>query len=172
MQTLSSEHTKSSKTQKNNCPAGYSVFDESGKAVYTAPKPEGTQASEFANLTEAQAAAKILEMAREDYKKTGVLASLTAAQMILESGYVKTELAKKANNCFGMKTTLSGNTWPNSTWDGKSKVNIRTAEEYTAGNITYIYADFRKYPCIEDSIGDHSAYLLGAKMDLLLDIVL
>lgn len=148
---------------KNNCLAGYSVFDESGKAVYTAPKPEGTQASEFANLTEAQAAAKILEMAREDYKKTGVLASLTAAQMILESGYVKTELAKKANNCFGMKTTLSGNTWPNSTWDGKSKVNIRTAEEYTAGNITYIYADFRKYPCIEDSIGDHSAYLLGAK---------
>lgn len=22
-------------------------------------------------------------------------------------------------------------------------------------------ADFRKYPCIEDSIADHSAYLLG-----------
>lgn len=148
---------------KNNCPGGYSVFDENGKVVYTAPKTEGTQASEFANLTESQAAAKILEMARQDYKKTGVLASLTAAQMILESGYVKTELAKKANNCFGMKTMLSGNSWSGSTWDGKSKVNIRTAEEYTAGNITYIYADFRKYPCIEDSIGDHSAYLLGAK---------
>ena len=26
-----------------------------------------------------------------------------------------------------------------------------------------ITADFRKYPCIEDSIADHSAYLLGAK---------
>ena len=148
---------------KANCPAGYSVFDSNGKVVYAAPKPDGTQASDFTNLSESQAAAKILEMAREDYKKTGVLASLTAAQMILESGYVKTELAVKANNCFGMKTTLSGNTWTGSTWDGVSKVNIRTAEEYTAGNITYIYADFRKYPCIEDSIADHSAYLLGAK---------
>lgn len=26
-----------------------------------------------------------------------------------------------------------------------------------------ITADFRKYPCVEDSIADHSAYLLGAK---------
>lgn len=146
----------------NACPYGYKVFDEDGNVIYTAPLLSGTQASEFANLTEEQAAAKILEMAREDYVKTGILCSITAAQMILESGYVKTELATKANNCFGMKTSLSGNTWANSTWDGVSKVNIRTAEEYTVGNITYINADFRKYPCIEDSIADHSAYLLGA----------
>lgn len=26
-------------------------------------------------------------------------------------------------------------------------------------------ADFRKYPCVEDSIANHSAYLLGAKND-------
>ena len=147
----------------NACPYGYKVFDEDGNVIYTAPLLSGTQASEFANLTEEQAAAKILEMAREDYVKTGILCSITAAQMILESGYVKTELATKANNCFGMKTSLSGNTWANSTWDGVSKVTIRTAEEYTVGNITYINADFRKYPCIEDSIADHSAYLLGAK---------
>lgn len=146
----------------NNCPNGYKVFDNNGNAIYIAPVISGTQASEFASLTESQAASKILEMAKLDYLKTGVLASVTAAQMILESGYVKTDLAKKANNCFGMKCSLSGNTWSNSTWDGKSKVNIRTAEEYSKGNITYINADFRKYPCIEDSIGDHSAYLLGA----------
>lgn len=146
----------------DNCPSGYKVFDENGKAVYTAKVVSGTQAADFAGLTESQAAAKILEMCKKDYEKTGVFASVSAAQMILESGYVKTELATKGNNCFGMKTTLSGNTWPNSTWDGKSKVNIRTAEEYTVGNITYINADFRKYSCLEDSIGDHSAYLLGA----------
>lgn len=147
----------------NACPYGYKVFDEDGNIIYTAPLISGTQASEFDNFTEEQAAAKILEMAREDYVKTGILPSITAAQMILESGYVKTELATKANNCFGMKTSLSGNTWENSTWDGVSKVTIRTAEEYTVGNITYINADFRKYSCIEDSIADHSAYLLGAK---------
>ena len=31
------------------------------------------------------------------------------------------------------------------------------------GSMVTITADFRKYPCIEDSIADHSAYLLGAK---------
>ncbi len=149
---------------KKNCPSDYHVFDESGKIVYspTVNTSKGTQASDFANLSEKEAAAKILEMCKVDYEKTGVLASVSAAQMILESGYVKTTLATSANNCFGMKTTLSGNSWANSSWDGKSKVTIRTAEEYTVGNVTYINADFRKYPCIEDSIADHSAYLLGA----------
>lgn len=145
------------------CPAGYKVFDKNGKVVYqNKDKFAGTQWTEFVGLTEKEAAEKILELAKEDYEKSGVLASITAAQMILESGYVTTALSKY-NNCFGMKTMLSGNTWEGSTWDGTSKVNIKTAEEYTAGNITYIYADFRKYACIEDSVADHSAYLLGAK---------
>lgn len=125
-------------------------------------KKKLTKSSDFKGLTEKQAAAKILELAREDHLKTGVLASVTAAQMILESGYVTTELATKANNCFGMKEILSGNAWGNSTWDGKSTITIKTAEEYKVGEITYINAKFRKYPCIEDSIADHSAYLLGA----------
>lgn len=145
------------------CPYGYAVFDNNGQKIYTAPQHSGTQASEFSKLTESQAAAKILEMAKSDFVKTGILASVTAAQMILESGYVKTALATSANNCFGMKKELSGNTWTGSTWDGMSTVKIKTTEEYIIGKPTYIYADFRKYSCIEDSIGDHSAYLLGAK---------
>ena len=44
-------------------------------------------------------------------KKTGVLASVTIAQAILESGWGQSELSLKANNLFGMKTNLSGNTW-------------------------------------------------------------
>lgn len=98
-----------------------------------------------------------------DQKKSGILASVSMAQFILESGYGKSELAQNANNCFGMKTSLSGNTWSGSTWDGKSKYTKKTQEEYTKGQMTTITADFRKYPCIEDSIADHSAYLLGAK---------
>lgn len=40
-----------------------------------------------------------------------------------------------------------------------------TTEPYAFRDGSYetITADFRKYPCIEDSIADHSAYLLGAK---------
>lgn len=154
-------------TSKDNaissCSSGYKVFDPKGKVVYTASSQRGTQPLDFTNLTESQTAAKILELAKADYNKTGVLSSVTAAQMILESGYVKTDLAVHACNCFGMKTTLSNNDWSGTSWDGKSKFTKVTNEEYTPGVITKVTADFRKYPCIEDSIADHSAYLLGAK---------
>ena len=39
----------------------------------------------------------------------------------------------------------------------------KTQEDDGTGKLYTITADFRKYPCIEDSIADHSAYLLGAK---------
>lgn len=146
-----------------NCPSGYKVFDSKGNIIHEVKSVGGTHSADFNGLTEAQCAAKILEMARADGHKTGILPSVTAAQMILESGYARTtELVKKADNAFGMKVTLSGNTW-NSVWDGVSKVNIRTPEEYTPGVITYINADFRKYPNLETSMEDHGRYLLGAK---------
>lgn len=124
---------------------------------------KGTQATVFANLSESDVVKKAGSFFTVDQKKSGILASVSMAQFILESGYGKSELAQKANNVFGMKTSLSGNTWSGSTWDGKSKYTKKTQEEYTKGEMTTITADFRKYPCIEDSIADHSAYLLGAK---------
>lgn len=146
-----------------NCPIGFKVFDSKGNVVHEVKSANGTHSADFNGLTEAQCAAKILEMARADGHKTCILPSVTAAQMILESGYARaTELVKKADNAFGMKVTLSGNTW-NTVWDGVSKVNIRTPEEYTPGIITYINADFRKYPNLETSMEDHGRYLLGAK---------
>lgn len=126
------------------------------------PTAKGTQASVFMNLSEAEAAKKIGELCKADMKKSGILASVSAAQFILESGYGKSELGQKACNFFGMKCSLSGNSWSGSTWDGKSKYTKETKEEYTPGEITTITADFRKYSCVEDSIADHSAYLLGA----------
>lgn len=145
------------------CPAGYKVYDWEGNEVYVnAAVTTGTQTAEFANLTEEQAAARLLEICRPIAVSYGLFPSVCAAQTILESGYCKTELARKANNVCGMKTVLSGNTWGGSTWDGESKVNIRTPEQDSAGNTYHIYADFRKYPCIEESIKDRCAYLLGA----------
>lgn len=146
---------------KASCLAGYKVYDWDGNVVYE-NKTTGTQASAFKGLTETQAAAKCLEICREDAKATGILASVTAAQMILESGYVTTELAVNANNCFGMKCSLSGNTWSGSSWDGSSKYTKETKEQDAKGNEYTVTADFRKYATIELSIADHSAYLLGA----------
>lgn len=63
-----------------------------------------------------------------DQKKTGILASVSMAQFILESGYGKSELAQNANNVFGMKCSLSGNTWSGSTWDGNSNYTKQIKE--------------------------------------------
>lgn len=84
-------------------------------------------------------------LAQADMAKSGVLASVTTAQSILESGHGSTELARNANNFFGMKCSLSGNTWPGSTWDGVSKYRKQTGEEDANGNAYTITADFRKY---------------------------
>lgn len=149
---------------KANCPAGYSVYDWNGKVVYTnSTVVTGTQTSEFAGLSETAAAARLLEICRPIAEKNNLFPSVCAAQTILESGYCTTELARKANNVCGMKCTLSGNTWAGSTWDGKGKVTIRTAEQDKSGNVYYVNADFRAYPCIEDSVADRCAYLLNAK---------
>ena len=123
----------------------------------------GLQATSLKNLSEADAIRKVGSLFTADMKKSGILASVSLAQFILESGYGKSELAQNANNCFGMKKSLSGNTWSGSSWDGKSIYTKQTKEQNADGSYVTITADFRKYPCVEDSIADHSAYLLGAK---------
>lgn len=155
---------KSLDNAKAACPVGYAVYDWNWEEVYRNENTSnGTQTSEFAGLSEPAAAARLLEICRPIAVTNGLFPSVCAAQTILESGYCTTELAKKANNVCGMKCNLSGNTWSGSTWDGSSKVTIRTAEQDSSGNVYYIDADFRAYPCIEDSISDRCAYLLGAK---------
>ena len=123
----------------------------------------GTQATDFSGLTEAQVIEKVGALFTTDQKKSGILACISLAQFILESGYGKSELAQNANNCFGMKKSLSGNTWSGSVWDGKSVYTKQTKEQNGDGSYITITAEFRKYPNVEDSIADHSAYLLGAK---------
>ena len=133
---------------------------DSGSGGGSASK--GTQASVLKDLAEADAIKKVGDLFTADQKKSGILASVSLAQFILESGYGKSELAQNANNLFGMKCSLSGNTWSDSSWDGKSKYTKKTQEQNADGSYETITADFRKYSCIEDSIADHSAYLLGA----------
>lgn len=130
-----------------------------GKAT---PAPSGLQATVFKDMSEADIIAKVGPLFTADQKSSGILASVSLAQFILESGYGKSELAQNANNCFGMKKSLSGNAWSGSTWDGNS-VYTKKTQEYENDQYVTITADFRKYPSVEKSIADHSAYLLGAK---------
>ena len=123
---------------------------------------KGMQAKDLAAFSDEEVIRRVGPLFTADQKKTGLLASVSLAQFILESGYGKSELAQEANNCFGMKKSLSGNSWPGSVWDGKSIYTKSTKEQRSWGTET-VTAQFRKYPCVEDSIADHSAYLTGAR---------
>lgn len=100
------------------------------------------------------------QLAAADMRVTGVLASITVAQAILESNYGTSELAMQAHNLFGMKATLSGNTWP-SLWRGTTYTK-ETREQRADGSEYKISADFRSYESDAASIRDHSNYLLWA----------
>ena len=87
---------------------------------------------------------KLAPLAIEDMRKTGVPASLTIAQAILESGDGNSTLAQQANNLFGMK--------------GKGTAgSIRLpTKEYRNGEWITIHTDFRKYNNWAESVADHS----------------
>lgn len=130
-------------------------------AASAEPVASGFQATALKGMGEADIIAKVGALFTADQRKNGVLASVSLAQFILESAYGKSELAQNANNCFGMKCSLSGNTWGGSAWDGASKY-AKNTQEYVNGQYVTVTAEFRKYQSVEQSIADHSAYLLGA----------
>lgn len=131
-------------------------------ALGTPVASTGLQAASLKDMESAEVVTKVATLFTANQKQSGILASVSMAQFILESGYGKSELAQNANNCFGMKSSLSGNSWADSAWDGHSVYTMQTGEQNTDGSYVTVTADFRKYGSIEDSIADHSAYLLGA----------
>lgn len=81
----------------------------------------------------------------EDMKKSGILASLTASQALIESDKGNSGLAVKGMNLFGIKGSYNG-----------QSVQMLTTEYY-GGKPFKVMADFRKYPSWAESIADHSA---------------
>ena len=81
----------------------------------------------------------------EDMKKSGILASLTASQALLESNKGNSGLAVKGNNLFGIKGSYNG-----------QSVKMETTEYY-GGKPFKVMADFRKYPSWAESSEDNSA---------------
>ena len=91
--------------------------------------------------------------ASADMKQSGILASLTIAQAILESGWGTSALAINANALFGIKA--------DSRWSGR--VYSTTTEEcYDGVNFTTVDALFRAYDSWEHSLTDHSAFIVGS----------
>lgn len=118
-------------------------------------------AARLASMSQVEFVEYIGRLAAVDMQTSGILASVTAAQSILESGYGKSELALQALNLGGMKAELSGNTWA-SAWDGRTYIKD-TAEQREDGSYYTVTAAFRAYPSVAAYLDDHSAYLAGAR---------
>jgi len=80
--------------------------------------------------------------------------SAIIAQACVESQYGTSQLASKYFNFFGMKC--------GSSWKGKS-VNLSTREEYTAGTLTNIKANFRVYDNMEEGIKGYFQFISVAR---------
>ena len=107
--------------------------------------------SVIAQVTESYIA-QYAPLAKEQMKKYGVPASITLAQGILESGNGNSELAKKANNHFGIKC--------HNTWEGE-RVYFDDDEKNEC---------FRKYPNVSDSFEDHSLFLKKPRYESLFEL--
>lgn len=84
---------------------------------------------------------KYADLAVEEMRRSGVPASITLAQGLLESRYGRSELAVKGNNHFGIKC--------HSNWNG-AKIRVDDEKKKEC---------FRKYRTVEQSYKDHSDFL-------------
>lgn len=84
-------------------------------------------------------------------KNYGVLASLTIAQAILESGWGSSALSTQANNLFGIKA------------NGSTDYVVMKTKEYVNGEYITVDAKFRKYKSWNESIEDHAKFLVENK---------
>jgi len=96
----------------------------------------------YAQITREEYIAKYKSLAISEMKRTGIPASITMAQAILESNNGNSKLAKRAKNHFGIKC--------HSSWQGKTyhKTDDKRHE------------CFRKYSSVKESYLDHSEFLL------------
>ena len=90
------------------------------------------------------------EISIVEYRKTGLLPSVTIAQAILESNWGRSKLTKNANNLYGIKADAS--------WHG-DKVLFNTKEYYNS----HVNAYFRKYNSWAHSVTDRSNFLMKNK---------
>lgn len=119
----------------------------------TPEKYHGLQAADLATLTHADLIRTLAPCFVEDQKTSGILASVSLAQFILETGWGKSKLFKETNNGFGIKAS-SGT---------KKSRTYKTNEYHKDGSKYTVQAQFRDYASFEDSLADHSAYLTSAK---------
>lgn len=118
-----------------------------GKILLTRRTDIEKSATRAVNLKKSRFIRTIGKLAKRSYQRTRILASVTIAQAILESGWGTSYVARHGNNLFGIKKGSSKG-WKGTAYDG-----INTTGRHGSR--------YRKYSCIEDSIEDHAYYLVN-----------
>ena len=95
----------------------------------------------------------VVPAAQATMKSSGVPASVTIAQAILESGWGDSRLAQEANNFFGIKAQHID--------DAATYSEFPTAE-YEGGQRVMVTAAFEKFATVADCFNDHAALLSRA----------
>jgi len=102
-------------------------------------------AADSTKLTPVQYIEKYKSIALEHMKSYKIPASITLAQGMLESGNGNSDLARNANNHFGIKCHKG--------WEGETYTKDDDAKDEC----------FRKYSSVEESYKDHADFLSGRK---------
>lgn len=97
---------------------------------------------------------KYKHIAISEMERTGIPASITLAQGLLESNWGRSELATKSNNHFGIKCIGE--------WNGGK--HFRYDDEYNSFGIKK-KSCFREYESAEESFFDHSSFLTDPKKE-------
>ena len=151
--------------QKLAVPGGYRplpkkvVPGEASASARAAPSQDGQQAAAVAmrrlpilgGTPQEQFIASIGEAAVESQEKTGIPASVTIAQAILESYWGSSRLSREANNYFGIKAQ---------TQPGPAGVVWLDVWEVIGGRNVVQTQPFRVYHSVAESFVDHARFIL------------
>lgn len=154
------------------------IVDSFGLRLEPAIETPNADAVKLRQLSPKEFIELLAPIAQRCWDEYGLLPSVSIAQPCLETGYGKTELAcglgataaniekngtaYGARNMCGLKRDASKGTWTSDVWDGSVYYKM-TAEQSKDGVYHNIWAYFRSYETIEQSMLDRAQYLTRAR---------
>jgi len=120
---------------------------------FRVPSLDGTLKGSASTLQTQDFLNQAAQAARSAAALTGVPASVTVAQAILESDWGRSALAQDANNYFGMKAM--------GTLGDAGVVWMPTSEYDSSGSLYQTVSAFRAYNSLTDSMADHDHLLMS-----------
>ena len=117
----------------------------------TSPSTDNRQVATHTFTSESEFITMVGEAAQRSYKTTGVPASVSVAQAILESDWGRSRLTRQGNNLFGIKALGV---------HGTAGMISMATWEHLDGSDVVLQQPFRAYYTLEESVIDHSQFFV------------